>query len=106
MPSKKEKMNNIPIEEDVPKNTNSQFPTDNANNVKPNLVTKEVFNTIKGHNLLGWGVTLLVIVYVVETYRNNGGISPVGESFIEIIKLLIFSLTGYLFGTNSNNKEQ
>ena len=45
-------------------------------------------------------------VYAVETWNNKGGISPVGENFIEIIKLLIFSLTGYLFGTNSNNKEQ
>ena len=104
--SKKENMNNIPIEEDVPKNTTNQFPTDNANNVKPNLVTKYVFNTIKGHNLLGWCVALLVFVYAVETWNNKGGISPVGESFIEIIKLLIFSLTGYLFGTNANNKEQ
>lgn len=106
LPAKKENMNNIPIEEDVPKNTTSQFPTDNANNVKPNLVTKDVFNTIKGHNLLGWCVALLVFVYAVETWKNEGGISPVGANFIEIIKLLIFSLTGYLFGTNSNNKEK
>ncbi|MFU2204258.1 hypothetical protein ACQTPQ_08885 [Streptococcus hyovaginalis] len=105
MPSKKENMDDIPIEEDVPKNNFEQFPLDSTNNVKPNEVTKDVFNTIKGHNLLGWCVGLLVIVYLIETFNNKGGVSPVGESFIEIIKLLIFSLTGYLFGTNSSNKE-
>ncbi|MGO0077542.1 hypothetical protein ACTMS3_04645 [Streptococcus suis] len=102
---KKGNTEDIPIEEDVPKNGYKQFPIDNANNVKPNEVTKDVFNTIKGHNLLGWCVALLLLVYLIETYSNKGGISPVGENFIEIIKLLIFSLTGYLFGTNANNKE-
>lgn len=94
-------MDDIPIEEDVPRKIPKYFPIDNANNVEPNKVTKDVFNTIKGHSLLNLSVTLLLIVYFVETFSNKGGISPVGESFIEIIKLLIFSLTGYLFGTNS-----
>lgn len=102
---KKENMEDIPIEEDVPKSDYKQFPIDNANNIKPNEVTKDVFNTIKGHNLLGWCVGLLLAVYLIETFINKGGVSPVGENFIEIIKLLIFSLTGYLFGTNTNNKE-
>lgn len=105
MPSKKENINDIPIEEDVPKKNTNLFPFDDANNVKPNAVTKDVFNTIKGHNLLGWCVGLLTFVYLIEYWFNKGGVSPAGENFIEIIKLLIFSLTGYLFGTNSNNKE-
>lgn len=105
LPAKKENMNNIPIEEDIPKNTTSQFANDIENDTKQNNFKKDVFNTIKGHNLLGWCVALLVIVYLIETFFNNGGISPIGGNFIEIIKLLIFSLTGYLFGTNSNNKE-
>lgn len=106
LPAKKENTNNIPIEEDIPKNTTSQFANDIENDTKQNNFKRDVFNTIKGHNLLGWCVALLVFVYAVETWNNKGGISPVGENFIEIIKLLIFSLTGYLFGTNSNNKEQ
>lgn len=101
MQSNEENVNDIPIEEDVPKKTVKQFPVDNANNVEPNKVTKDVFNTIKGHNLLGWCVALLIMVYLIETFKHDGKITPIGEMFIEIIKLLIFSLTGYLFGTNN-----
>ncbi|MGT2933666.1 hypothetical protein [Streptococcus catagoni] len=94
----------IPIEEDKPKHSN-QFPLDNSNTVKPNEVPKDVFNTIKGHHLLGWCVGLLTIVYGIEFFFHKGQLTQVGESFIEIIKLLIFSLTGYLFGTQSNNRD-
>lgn len=103
--SKKEYMEDIPIEEDTPKNLDDHFPLDNSNDIKANEVTKDVFNTIKGHNLLGWCVAFLFAVYLFELFKNNGDVSSVGNSIIEIIKLLIFSLTGYLFGTNSNNKD-
>ena len=61
-------MEDIPVEEDIPKNSHSsgEFPIDNSNNVK---------------------------------------VSEVGEKIIEIVKLLIFSLTGYLFGTQANKKD-
>lgn len=98
----KENMEDIPIEEDIPKQLPTSFQIDNENQPK---VSKDMFNTIKGHHLLGWCVGLLALVYGVENFAHKGDISSVGESFIEIIKLLIFSLTGYLFGTNSNNKD-
>lgn len=101
--SKKENMEDIPVEEDVPKD--NHFPIDNSNSVKPNEVTKDVFNTIKGHHLLGWCVTILVSIYLFELFRNQGKISEVGDKIVEIIKLLIFSLTGYLFGTNANKDD-
>ena len=107
LPPKKENMEDIPIEEDVPKDfrPDEAFPIDHNNNVKPNEVTKDVFNTIKGHNLLGWCVFILVGIYVVEFFGGHGKVSEVAEKIIEIVKLLIFSLTGYLFGTNANKND-
>ena len=104
MPSKKENMEDIPVEEDIPKNSHSsgEFPIDNSNNVK---VTKDVFNTVKGRHLLGWCVFILVVIYGVEFFGGHGKVSEVGEKIIEIVKLLIFSLTGYLFGTQANKKD-
>ena len=49
LPPKKENMEDIPVEEDVPKDfrVDETFPIDHSNSVKPNEVTKDVFNTIK-----------------------------------------------------------
>lgn len=108
MSSKKEtkNMEDIPVEEDVPKynNLDDHYPIDPSNSVKANEVTKDVFNTIKGHNLLGWCVAILVGIYVAEFFWGHGKVSEVAEKIIEIVKLLIFSLTGYLFGTNANKE--
>ena len=79
--------------------TNFSLDTNNITDTKS--VNKDVFNTIKGHNLLGWCVGVLVVIYLFELFVDKGKISSVGTDVIEIIKLLIFSLTGYLFGTNS-----
>lgn len=96
----------IPVEEDVPmlevnQQMVSNFSVDTNNITDTKSVNKDVFNTIKGHNLLGWCVGVLVIIYLFELFVDKGKISSVGTNVIEIIKLLIFSLTGYLFGTNS-----
>ncbi|MDY3051363.1 MAG: hypothetical protein SOR31_07045 [Parvimonas sp.] len=81
-------------------NKKSSIPVENELLLKENKVDKNLFNTIKGHNLLGWCVGIVVVVYIVE--RSLGGkVSEVGKSVIEIFKLLIFSLSGYLYGTNS-----
>lgn len=64
---------------------------------------KDLFSRVKGHNLLGWCVVILVIIYFIEKYT-GGSISPIAESIIEIIKLLIFSLTGFLFGKHSEER--
>lgn len=104
-----EEKKNIPIEEDVPMDRpiqdNTKFYIDSINQKENKTVSRDVFNTIKGHNLLGWCVGILVIIYLLELFFNKGRISSIGSNIIEIIKLLIFSLTGYLFGTNSNKKE-
>jgi len=102
---------NIPTEEDIPLYEVSQkvvnnftLDTNNTTNTKP--VTKDVFNTVKGHNLLGWCVGLLVLIYLLELFVDKGEISKVGSDVVEIIKLLIFSLTGYLFGTNASENNR
>lgn len=112
MLSSDNKENDIPIAEDVPLYEVSQkvvnnFSLDPNNTTKTKSVNKDVFNTVKGHHLLGWCVFLLSAVYLIEFIWDKGKLSTVGSDFIEIIKLLIFSLTGYLFGTHSheNNKD-
>lgn len=91
-----------PIEEDVPKNEDFSVATDNIQQKND----RDWFNTIKGHNLLGWCVGLLFSIYLFELFFDKGKISEVGNSVIEIFKLLIFSLTGYLFGTQSNKENK
>ena len=91
-----------PIEEDVPKNEDFSVATDNIQQKND----RDWFNTIKGHNLLGWCVGLLFSIYLLELFFDKGKISEVGNSVIEIFKLLIFSLTGYLFGTHSNKENK
>lgn len=96
----------IPIEEDVPKNERFYVATDNVqqNNVRSWVTTW--FTVRKGHNLLGWCVFFLFVIYVCELIFDKGKMSEVGNSVLEIIKLLIFSLSGYLFGTHSNKENK
>lgn len=61
---------------------------------------KDWFNTIKGHNLLGWSISLIFIIYLIEFFYNKGSLTEVSKHIIEIFKLVIFSLMGYLFGTS------
>lgn len=99
--------NNIPLEEiDVPIQDTEYYVANKKSNEfnkikdlspKPNNIEKEWFTTIKGHNLLGWCIASLVLIYVVEICR-GGDISEVGSQVIEVLKVLIFSVSGYLFG--------
>ncbi|VTY16748.1 Uncharacterised protein [Streptococcus salivarius] len=107
LPSDNQETGLIPIEEDVPKEDvpkedvpKEYFPMDNRNSTEQNKVSKDVFNTIKGHFLLGCCVFILVVIYGIESIFHKGSTTDIAERVIEIIKLLIFSLTGYLFGTN------
>ena len=111
MENKTDNSSTIPVEEDVPMfEANQQmvtnFSLDTNNITDTKSVNKDVFNTIKGHNLLGWCVGVLVVIYLFELFVDKGKISSVGTDVIEIIKLLIFSLTGYLFGTNPAEKTE
>lgn len=94
--------NQIPkTEEDRPKNiTPITFEVNQTNTPEKN--DRDWFNTVKGHHLLGWCVCLFILIYVIETIFHGGRPSQTAEVVIEILKLLTFSLTGYLFGTNGN----
>ena len=78
--------------------------------IRTKLKDRGWFSTIEGHKLLLICIGLVVVIYIVELYcsiRNgrNGNISEIGKTVIEILKMLIFSLTGYLFGTHGKNEE-
>ena len=90
-------------EEEVPKTKTSYALAEN-NRTKDNEKDRDWFNTIKGHNLLGWCVALIFFIYLFELFKNNGHLSEIAKDIIEIIKLLMFSLTGYLFGTSGKDK--
>lgn len=91
-----------PIEEDVPKNEDFYVATDNIQQEND----RDWLNTIKGHALLNICVVLVFVTYLLELFLDKGKISEAGNSVIEIFKLLIFSLTGYLFGTQSNKENK
>lgn len=75
---------------------------DNSLETKSYKVRKDFFTTMKGHNLLGWCIFLLFTIYILEKIFPGRG-SGVAEKIIEILKLLTFSLTGYLFGKQTED---
>ncbi len=87
----------VELRKEVINDTSSKFPIDNGNQV--DKVTKDVFKMLKASNLLGWCIGLVFVIYLFEFWWGTNGISEVGKSSIEILKILIFSLSGYLFGT-------
>lgn len=90
-------------EEDVPKDN---YAIDATNETSEKEKDRDWFNTIKGHNLLGWCVALVFIIYLIEFIWNKNKMSDISKDIIEILKLLIFSLTGYLFGTSTPNNKK
>ena len=108
MPNKSNNIEKMPKEEiDEPliiNNKNNQ-PELTQTLLKQNKLDKNLFNTIKAHNLLGWSIGLLFIIYLFEFFDNKGNLTEIGKIIVEIIKLIIFSLMGYLFGTNANENK-
>ena len=47
-----------------------------------------------------------LLIYFFETFVHGGKISDIASNAIEVIKVLIFSLTGYLFGKNANESDK
>ncbi len=71
---------------------------------KENKIDRAVFTTIKGHSVLNWCIGLMAVIYLIERFYGGGEISNIGNVFVEVLKMLIFSLVGYLFGKDSLNK--
>lgn len=107
MNQKSNNIENIPKEElDEPLNNKKEQPPQLTETLlKQNKLDKTLFNTIKGHKLLGWCLLLLFIIYLIEMFKNNGNLSEISKITVEIIKLIIFSLMGYLFGTNGTENK-
>lgn len=89
----------LQIEEDIPKQRYNVTQEIHPKNNDTNWIT-----TIKGHYLLGWCVAIFCLIYFFELFKNNGSVSEIGKVILEILKVLTFSLTGYLFGTNGKEK--
>lgn len=96
---------------DVPLNYINDSESDNYKNTltKTKLKDKSWFNTIEGHKLLLFCIVAIMLLYFIEiciSFKsgNNGSISEIGKIVIEIFKMLIFSLTGYLFGTHGKSE--
>ena len=47
-----------------------------------------------------------MLIYFFETFVHGGKITSIASNAIEVIKVLIFSLTGYLFGKNANESDK
>ncbi len=107
MKANSNEIENIPKEElDEPLNNRSEQPLQLTETLlKQNELDKNWFNTIKGHNLLGWCLFILFLIYLIEIFKNGGVLSEISKTTVEIIKLIIFSLMGYLFGTNANENK-
>ena len=85
------------------KEANDNFAT---TSILERKLNKETYNTIKGHHLLPFCVGLIMAIYLFETFCHGGKISDIASNAIEVIKVLIFSLTGYLFGKNANESDK
>ncbi len=87
------------LEIDVPQSKDKPFNLTKTY-VEQNKLDENVFNKIKAHNLLGWCLALIAGIYLVETFTHSGELTQAGNAVLEIFKMLIFALAGYLFGTN------
>lgn len=61
----------------------------------------------KAYNLIIGCLIMLGVIYVVDTSINvvlNKSASPLTEGLTEIIKTLLFTLSGYLFARESNRE--
>lgn len=98
-------------EEERIEDLKGRYPSDietKVNSPIPNGVNKDnldVFDRVKGHYLLGCCIGILVFIYLLEflkTWITKQASTEISGTIVEIIKILIFSLTGYLFGTRDN----
>ena len=84
----------IPEEIDVPL-PDAEFKQDDSVTVSDNKRKKDWFNLVKGHKLLGICVALIFIMYLLDFFFNG---KKNAEQVLEIFKVLLFTLSGYLYG--------
>ena len=87
-------LKNLPIPKIANDNAEYQLQTD------LNLNTEEGrkgFSKMRGHNLLSGMIFFLGIVLIFDFFWNN---KQMLDKILEIFKILIFTLSGYLFGKN------
>lgn len=56
---------------------------------------RDWFNLQKGHNLLGWCVFFIFVIFILDFFGNSKANT---SQIIEIFKVMIFTLSGYLYG--------
>ena len=85
---------------------NLPMPTTTNNNMEYRLQTdlnlnteegRKGFSKMRGHNLLSGMIFFLGIVLIFDFFWNN---KQMLDKILEIFKILIFTLSGYLFGKN------
>ena len=84
----------IPEEIDVPL-PDVEFKQADLATVSDNKRKKDWFNLVKGHKLLGICVALIFIMYLLDFFFNS---KKNAEQVLEIFKVLLFTLSGYLYG--------
>ena len=89
----------LPETDDIPEEIDVPLPDEELKQagVTPsdNKRKKDLFNLVKGHKLLGICVTLIFIMYLLDFFFNS---KKNAEQVLEIFKVLVFTLSGYLYG--------
>lgn len=86
--------------EDIPKELdepleNQGVTTEHNVALAANKNQRDWFNLQKGHNLLGWCVFLIFVIFILDFFFNSKANT---NQIIEIFKVMIFTLSGYLYG--------
>lgn len=58
---------------------------------------RKAYSKVKGHSLLSGMVTFLGVILIMDFFWNE---KKTLNEILEIFKILIFTLSGYLFGKN------
>lgn len=76
----------------------------NSNHTQDEIVEEVDTDLISGINLILYCLLFLLFIFVVDSITTIfcGVSSKTTNSIIEIIKALLFSLSGYLFARNEN----
>jgi hypothetical protein len=82
--------------EKIPISNNTEYNLEKSLNLNTEEGRKG-FSKIRGHNLLSGMILFLGCILIADFFWNN---RQMLEKILEIFKVLIFTLSGYLFGKN------